>query len=172
MWCMWCLGASFSSCQRVVCPHACQPGLRLLERLRSSTYTPSNAPPSPPPFLITPPPHPATTVVDAQNALTSSVLEQCGSRDQFRDLFTHLYNYERYGTPYKKGSRWVGGCCCRSAGLQECWFAGGRRVDRDSTAGCQPVQGFGAALGSWWRTQLATRWVMRVLIRLCWPSCT
>lgn len=127
MWCMWWLGASFSSCQRVVCPHACKPGLRLLERLRSSTYTPSNAPPSPPPFLITPPLHPATTVVDAQNALTSSVLEQCGSRDQFRDLFTHLYNYERYGTPYKKGSRWVGGWVgvvagvpgCKSAGLQE-----------------------------------------------------
>lgn len=44
--------------------------------------------------------------VDAQNRLTTSVLERCGSRERFKQLFTELYNYERFGTPYKRGDRW------------------------------------------------------------------
>lgn len=48
-------------------------------------------------------------VVDAQNALTDSVLARCGTRDAFKDLFTELFNYERFGTPYKRGERCVGG---------------------------------------------------------------
>lgn len=44
--------------------------------------------------------------VEAQNALTQSVLAQCDSRVPFRQLFTKLYNYERYGE--KPGAT---GCC-------------------------------------------------------------
>lgn len=44
--------------------------------------------------------------VDAQNRLTAGVLAQCGTRANFKDLFTKLYDYEKFGTPYKKGSRY------------------------------------------------------------------
>lgn len=44
-------------------------------------------------------------VVEAQNKLTSSVLEQCTSREQFKELMTELYNYPKYGCPYKRGGR-------------------------------------------------------------------
>ncbi|KIZ07661.1 prolyl endopeptidase [Monoraphidium neglectum] len=44
--------------------------------------------------------------VEAQNELTNSVLAQCDTREQFKALFTDLYNYPKYGTPFKKGSRY------------------------------------------------------------------
>ncbi|KAL4854888.1 Prolyl endopeptidase [Chlorella vulgaris] len=44
--------------------------------------------------------------VAAQNKLTSSVLEQCEAREPFKELFTELFNYEKYGTPYKRGQRY------------------------------------------------------------------
>ena len=42
-----------------------------------------------------------SAVVDAQNALTQTVLAQCNTRDEFKELMTRLYDYERYGCPYK-----------------------------------------------------------------------
>ena len=33
----------------------------------------------------------ARAVVEAQNALTAEVLDQCDTRDQFKQLFTDLY---------------------------------------------------------------------------------
>lgn len=36
-------------------------------------------------------------VVDAQNALTESVLAQCDTRDRFKALMTQLYDYPRFG---------------------------------------------------------------------------
>ena len=44
--------------------------------------------------------------VDAQNKLTGSVLEQCSSRSNFKELFEELYNYERFGVPFRKGDRY------------------------------------------------------------------
>lgn len=44
--------------------------------------------------------------VEAQNELTDEVLAQCGTRDKFKALFTDLYNYPKYGTPFKKGQRY------------------------------------------------------------------
>jgi prolyl oligopeptidase len=44
--------------------------------------------------------------VARQNKLTASVLEQCPARDAFKQLFTDLYDYEKHGTPYKKGQRY------------------------------------------------------------------
>lgn len=44
--------------------------------------------------------------VNAQNKLTASVLEQCPSRSQFKQLFEELYNYERFGVPFRKGDRY------------------------------------------------------------------
>lgn len=43
--------------------------------------------------------------VEAQNGVTAGVLEQCGSRDRFKQLFTQLFDYEKFGTPYKRGQR-------------------------------------------------------------------
>ena len=40
-------------------------------------------------------------VVEAQNQLTQTVVAQCETRDEFKELMTRLYNYERYGCPYK-----------------------------------------------------------------------
>ena len=39
--------------------------------------------------------------MEAQNQLTQTVLAQCETRDDFKELMTRLYNYERYGCPYK-----------------------------------------------------------------------
>ena len=47
------------------------------------------------------------TVVEAQNNLTRDVLAECATRDQFKDLLTQLYNYPRYSTPFRRGSRCV-----------------------------------------------------------------
>ncbi|GBF88266.1 prolyl endopeptidase [Raphidocelis subcapitata] len=44
--------------------------------------------------------------VEAQNELTNEVLAACDTRDKFKALFTDLYNYPKYGTPFKKGSRY------------------------------------------------------------------
>ncbi|PNW76248.1 hypothetical protein CHLRE_12g542100v5 [Chlamydomonas reinhardtii] len=44
--------------------------------------------------------------VDAQNALTASVLEQCDTREQFRQLFTDVFDYPKYGAPFKAGGRY------------------------------------------------------------------
>ncbi len=44
-------------------------------------------------------------VVDAQNALTTSVLKDCNTRDQFADLMTALYDYPKHSAPFRQGSR-------------------------------------------------------------------
>lgn len=44
-------------------------------------------------------------VVTAQNSLTSGVLEECETRSKFKELMTELYNYPKYGCPYKRGGR-------------------------------------------------------------------
>ena len=44
-------------------------------------------------------------VVDAQNALSQSVLQRCETRAGFKDLMNELYDYPRYGCPYKRGGR-------------------------------------------------------------------
>eukprot|EP00879_Flechtneria_rotunda_P018448 GHRR01019352.1.p1 GENE.GHRR01019352.1~~GHRR01019352.1.p1 ORF type:complete len:520 (+),score=168.42 GHRR01019352.1:95-1654(+) len=44
--------------------------------------------------------------VEAQNKLTQQVLEQCETRGQFKELFTALYDYPKYGTPFKRGDRY------------------------------------------------------------------
>lgn len=46
-------------------------------------------------------------VVDAQNALTNSVLERCSSRDKFAALMRQLYDYPKYGTPSRHGDRYI-----------------------------------------------------------------
>ena len=48
-----------------------------------------------------------TPVVDAQNALTQTVLAQCETHDKFKALMTRLYDYPRYGCPSKRGERYV-----------------------------------------------------------------
>lgn len=48
----------------------------------------------------------AAVVVDAQNAVTQSVFSQCPTRDSFKELMTELYNFPRYGCPYKRGGRY------------------------------------------------------------------
>ena len=44
--------------------------------------------------------------VAAQNALTEGVLARCETRAAFRSLFKDLYDYARYGTPFRKGDRY------------------------------------------------------------------
>ena len=44
--------------------------------------------------------------VAQQNKLTDEILSQCSTRDQFKSLFEDLYNYERYGLPFRKGDRY------------------------------------------------------------------
>ncbi|KAK9792686.1 hypothetical protein WJX73_000704 [Symbiochloris irregularis] len=44
--------------------------------------------------------------VSAQNALTSKVLESCETRDKFSGLMKQLFDYPRYGCPFKRGSRY------------------------------------------------------------------
>ena len=45
-------------------------------------------------------------VVDAQNKVTNSLLEQCSTREAFRQLLTEMYDYPRFRVPSKKGSRY------------------------------------------------------------------
>ena len=49
------------------------------------------------------PPHVMSAVVEAQNKLTTSVLSQCETREPFRQLFTQLFDYPKFGTPFKQG---------------------------------------------------------------------
>lgn len=44
--------------------------------------------------------------VAAQNELTSSVLSQCETRQQFNDLLTELFDYPRYSCPRRHGNRY------------------------------------------------------------------
>lgn len=53
--------------------------------------------------------------VEAQNALTASVLDQCETRPRFKALMTRLYDYPRFGLPRKHGDRYV---FSRNTGLQ------------------------------------------------------
>ena len=57
---------------------------------------------------------PNDAVVDAQNALTDSVLEKCGTREKFKELMTRLYNYERFSCPFKRGARCAWACVANS----------------------------------------------------------
>ena len=61
---------------------------------------------------------PNFAVVEAQNALTNSVLERCGTREKFKDLMTRLYNYERFSCPFKRGSRCA--LACTVCGVADC----------------------------------------------------
>ncbi|GFR49589.1 hypothetical protein Agub_g11655, partial [Astrephomene gubernaculifera] len=54
--------------------------------------------------------------VDSQNALTSEVLRQCDTREQFKQLFTALYDYPKFGVPFKAGSRYY---YYHNSGLQQ-----------------------------------------------------
>lgn len=55
-------------------------------------------------------------VVDAQNEVTQEVLASCETRGKFKELMTKLYNYPRYGCPFKRGGRcgvsWMRHCEC------------------------------------------------------------
>lgn len=54
--------------------------------------------------------------VEAQNELTQKVLAQCETRDQFKELFTALYDYPKFGTPFKRGNRYY---YYHNSGLQQ-----------------------------------------------------
>ena len=45
-------------------------------------------------------------VCDAQNKVTNSLMEQCSTREPFRQLLTEMYDYPRFRVPSKKGSRY------------------------------------------------------------------
>lgn len=49
---------------------------------------------------------PGYAVCDAQNKVTNSLLEQCTTREPFRELLTEMYDYPRFRVPSKKGSRY------------------------------------------------------------------
>ncbi len=61
-------------------------------------------------------------VVDAQNKVTSDVLARCSTREQFKQLFTALYNYPKYGTPFKRGNRYGDTCVGVRIDLCTCWW--------------------------------------------------
>ena len=44
--------------------------------------------------------------IEAQNRVTFSYLEQLPRREQINQRLTNLWNYERYGTPFKRGDRY------------------------------------------------------------------
>ena len=44
--------------------------------------------------------------VDSQNHLFESVLSQCETRDSFKGLFEKVFDYPKFGTPFKRGSRY------------------------------------------------------------------
>lgn len=51
--------------------------------------------------------------------MAAQVLKQCGTRASFRELFSRLYNYPKYGLPAQHGEpggvlRRVGPCKCRT----------------------------------------------------------
>ena len=68
-------------------------------------------------------------VVEAQNLLTGEVLAQCDTREPFRQLFTQLYDYAKYGTPFKRG----GVCVCGGV-----WVGGGGRGGERWGRRCSP----------------------------------
>eukprot|EP00271_Cylindrocystis_brebissonii_P017567 TRINITY_DN4620_c0_g1_i12.p1 TRINITY_DN4620_c0_g1~~TRINITY_DN4620_c0_g1_i12.p1 ORF type:complete len:114 (+),score=3.20 TRINITY_DN4620_c0_g1_i12:101-442(+) len=41
--------------------------------------------------------------VTAQNVLTQSVLSTCETRQKLKERMTELYNYPRFGCPYRQG---------------------------------------------------------------------
>lgn len=45
----------------------------------------------------------ARAVLAAQMNLTQRVLAQCDTRDQFRALFSQIYNYPKFGAPFQRG---------------------------------------------------------------------
>ncbi len=44
--------------------------------------------------------------IEAQNKLTFGYLENIPGRDKIRERITRIWDYERYGTPYKEGGRY------------------------------------------------------------------
>jgi len=46
------------------------------------------------------------TFVAAQNVITDKVLDDCPVRSQFKDRVTELWDYPKYGCPFKRGSRY------------------------------------------------------------------
>ncbi|MEM6434801.1 MAG: prolyl oligopeptidase family serine peptidase [Cyanobacteria bacterium P01_D01_bin.115] len=46
------------------------------------------------------------TWIEAQNAVTASYLAELPQREQLQERLTELWNYERYGTPFKRGSQY------------------------------------------------------------------
>ncbi|GAQ82840.1 Prolyl oligopeptidase family protein [Klebsormidium nitens] len=44
--------------------------------------------------------------VDAQNEVTQKFLSECETREKFRERMTALYNYPKYGTPFRRGSKY------------------------------------------------------------------
>lgn len=53
--------------------------------------------------------------IDAENKLTLSYLNDIPERDRIKERMTELWNYERFGLPYKKGGRYF---YSRNDGLQ------------------------------------------------------
>src|SRR5215203_5665986 len=53
--------------------------------------------------------------VEAQNKVTFAYLNSIPQRDALRKRLTQLWNYERYGTPFKRGQRYF---FTRNDGLQ------------------------------------------------------
>ena len=53
--------------------------------------------------------------VEAENKLTFSYLNEIPARAKIRERLTKLWNYERYGTPFKEGGRYF---YARNSGLQ------------------------------------------------------
>eukprot|EP00798_Chlamydomonas_sp_ICE-L_P013564 gene13564-19435_t len=47
-----------------------------------------------------------TKFVEAQNALTKTALDQCDTRSKFIDLFTAVFDYPKFGTPFRSGKRY------------------------------------------------------------------
>ena len=71
--------------------------------------------------------------VEAQNAVTASVLDRCETRLRFKALMTRLYDYPRFGLPRKHGDRYV---FSRNTGLQpqSVMYSAG-----DASPGVEPV---------------------------------
>lgn len=44
--------------------------------------------------------------IEAQNKLTDSYFQQIPQREKIRDQLTKVWNYERYGSPFKRGKHY------------------------------------------------------------------
>jgi len=53
--------------------------------------------------------------VEAQNQLTFSFLKEIPARNTIKDRLTKLWNYEKFGVPFKEGNRYF---YSRNSGLQ------------------------------------------------------